>query len=97
MAKKETLLASGYIFLYAVATVIIGMCIAVAVPNLENSDLAFATAAAEFCPGGVKGIVLAAALASIMSTANGGIIGSATVIFNDMIAVKRPDIDGKRR
>ena len=96
VAKKGTLLASGYIFLYAVATVIIGMCIAVAVPNLENSDLAFATAAAEFCPGGVKGIVLAAALASIMSTANGGIIGSATVIFNDMIAVKRPDIDGKK-
>ena len=95
VAKKGTLLASGYIFLYAIATVIIGMCIASAVPNLENTNLAFATAAATFCPPGIKGMVLAAALASIMSTANGGIIGSATVIFNDMISVKKPDIDGK--
>ncbi|NLD18625.1 MAG: sodium:solute symporter [Clostridiales bacterium] len=95
VAKKGTLLASGYIFLYAIATVIIGMCVAAAIPNLENSDLAFATAAATFCPGGVRGLVLAAALASIMSTANGGIIGSATVIFNDMISVKKPEISGK--
>lgn len=95
VAKKGTLLASGYIFIYAIATVIIGMCIAVAVPNLENTNLAFATAATTFCPGGVKGLVLAAALASIMSTANGGIIGSATVIFNDMIAIKKPELDGK--
>lgn len=71
VAKKGTLLASGYIFIYAIATVIIGMCIAAAVPNLENTNLAFATAATTFCPGGVKGLVLAAALASIMSTANG--------------------------
>ncbi|MEE0772436.1 MAG: hypothetical protein UIJ87_04565 [Anaerovoracaceae bacterium] len=96
IARTGTLLASGYILLYAIATVIIGMCIAVAVPNLANSDLAFATAAATFCPEGIKGLVLAAALASIMSTANGGIIGSATVIFNDMISVKKPDMNEKK-
>lgn len=91
VAKKGTMLAAGYIALYAIATVIIGMCIAAAVPGLENTNMAFATAAATFCPNGVRGLVLAAALASIMSTANGGIIGSATVIFNDMIAVKNPE------
>lgn len=96
VAKKGTLIASGYIFFYAIATVIIGMCVAAAANNLENSDLAFATAAATFCPGGIRGLVLAAALASIMSTANGGIIGSATVIFNDMISVRRPDMSGKK-
>lgn len=96
VAKRGTLIAAGYIFFYAIATVIIGMCVAAAVSNLENSDLAFATAAATFCPGGIKGLVLAAALASIMSTANGGIIGSATVIFNDMISVKKPDMSAKK-
>ena len=84
------------ILLYAIATVIIGMYIAVAVPNLANSDLAFATAAATFCPEGIKGLVLAAALASIMSTANGGIIGSATVIFNDLFSVKMPVMNEKK-
>ncbi len=54
-------------------------------PNLENTNMAFATAAVTFAPNGLRGLILAAALAAIMSTANGGILGSSTVIYNDLL------------
>lgn len=96
VAKKGTLLAAGYIAIYAIATVIIGMSLCSVNPSLESPDLAFATATITFMPAGVVGLVLSAALASIMSTANGGILGSATVVFNDMISVKRPNLSDRQ-
>jgi SSS family solute:Na+ symporter len=96
IAKRGTLIAAGYIGLYAIATVIIGMSLYAVNPSLDNINLAFATAAVTFSPTGIRGLILAAALASIMSTANGGILGSATVIYNDMISVKYPNITDKK-
>ncbi len=85
VSKNGTLLASGYIFIYAVGTVIIGICLYAVNPSLENTNLSFATAAITFAPAGIRGLILAAALAAIMSTANGGILGSSTVIYNDLL------------
>lgn len=95
VARTGTALAAGYIFIYTIALIIIALCLFVAVPDLEDSNLAFATAAVHFSPVGVQGVLLAAALASIMSTASSGILGSATVVYNDMIAVKNKDISDK--
>jgi len=93
IAKKGIMLASGYILLYAVGTVIIGMTLFAVNPGLTDTKLTFATAAMTFMPPGVRGLVLAAALAAIMSTANGGILGSSTVIYNDIICryIKVPE------
>ncbi|MBK5262197.1 MAG: sodium:solute symporter [Peptostreptococcaceae bacterium] len=93
VAKKGIMLASGYILLYAVGTVIFGICLYAVNPGLTDTKLAFAVAAITFMPPGVKGLVLAAALAAIMSTANGGILGSSTVIYNDIICryIKVPE------
>ncbi len=86
VAKKGIVLASGYILLFAIGTVILGMCLYAANPGLTDTKLTFATAAITFMPSGVRGVVLAAALAAIMSTANGGILGSSTVIYNDILS-----------
>lgn len=72
--------ASGvYIALYGVAGTIIGMAGAALVPGLESKDDAFATIAQNFLPTGVGGIVLAAGVAAMMSTASGALIAAAPV------------------
>jgi len=95
-ARKGTALAALYIFLYTVALIIIGICLMIVMPNLENPDLAFATATTTFTPVGIRGVIMAAALAAIMSTASSEIMGTATVAFNDLIRNAKPDISEKK-
>ena len=95
-ARKGTALAALYIFIYTVALIIIGICLVIVMPGLENPDLAFATATTTFTPVGVRGVIMAAALAAIMSTASSEIMGTATVAFNDLIRNAKPDISEKK-
>ena len=96
VAKRGTALAALYIFLYTVALIIIGICLVIAMPNLENPDLAFATATTTFTPTGVRGVIMAAAMAAVMSTASSEIMGTATVAYNDLIKNFKPDITEKQ-
>jgi SSS family solute:Na+ symporter len=82
---RGTMLSSFYILIYGLGIILFGMCMYAADPNLADTNTVFANAAVTFMPQGVKGVVLAAALAAIMSTANGAILGSATVFFNDVV------------
>ena len=95
-ARKGTAMAAAYIFLYTVAIIIIGLCLVVAMPNMENPDLAFATATTTFTPTGVRGVLLAAALAAVMSTASSEIMGTATVAYNDLVCAAKPDLSEKQ-
>ena len=96
IARRGTALAALYIFLYTVALIIIGLCLVVTIPDLENPDLAFATATTTFTPMGIRGVLLAAALAAVMSTASSEIMGTATVAFNDLVANAKPGIPEKQ-
>ena len=95
-ARRGTALAALYIFLYTVALIIIGICLVIVMPNLENPDLAFATATTSFTPIGVRGVIMAAAMAAVMSTASSEIMGTATVAFNDLIKNGKPDLSEKQ-
>lgn len=53
-------------------------------PKLGSPDDAFATIVKEELPVGVRGLVLAAALAAVMSTSSGALIACATVANNDI-------------
>ena len=78
--------ASGvYTLLYGIAGAVIGMGAAVVVPNLEVPDDAFAALAQDYLPAGVGGVVLAAGVAAMMSTASGALIASATVARVDVL------------
>lgn len=77
--------AGVYTLLYGIAGAVIGMAAAVVLPNLESPDEAFAALAQDYLPAGLGGIVLAAGVAAMMSTASGALIASATVARVDVV------------
>ncbi|MFE3387517.1 sodium:solute symporter [Streptomyces anulatus] len=76
--------AGTYCLVYAIAGAVIGTAAKVMYPNLASSDAAFATIVKDELPVGVRGLVLAAALAAVMSTSSGALIACATVANNDI-------------
>lgn len=78
--------AGVYCLVYAVAGSFIGMATKTLYPNLADADNAFATIVKNALPTGIRGLVLAAALSAMMSTASGALIASATVANNDIWA-----------
>ena len=78
--------AGVYCLLYAVAGALIGMAAKVLLPALESRDDAFAQIVELELPAVLAGLVLAAALAAVMSTSSGALIATATVFSQDIVA-----------
>ncbi|MET7701100.1 sodium:solute symporter [Streptomyces sp. NPDC005485] len=76
--------AGTYCLVYALAGAVIGTAAKVLYPKLPSADAAFATIVKDELPVGVRGLVLAAALAAVMSTSSGALIACATVANNDI-------------
>jgi solute:Na+ symporter, SSS family len=97
VARRGTILAGVYCIAYAFAMALIGMIASVRFPALEDSQAAFATVAIEMLPSGLAGIVLAASLSALMSTASGTLLASATVLASDVYRrFMRPELDDAR-
>lgn len=88
--------AGTYCLVYAIAGAVIGTAAKVLYPKLPSADDAFATIVKDELPPGVRGLVLAAALAAVMSTSSGALIACATVANNDIWARLRSML-GQRR
>ncbi|WP_329117582.1 sodium:solute symporter [Streptomyces sp. NBC_01465] len=84
VARAGGTVAGTYCLLYAIAGAVIGTAAKVLYPHLANPDDAFATIVKDQLPMGVRGLVLAAALAAVMSTSSGALIACATVANNDI-------------
>ncbi|MEV0091694.1 sodium:solute symporter [Streptomyces sp. NPDC050738] len=101
VARTGGTVAGTYCLLYAIAGAVIGTAAKVLYPNLANPDDAFATIVKDELPMGVRGLVLAAALAAVMSTSSGALIACATVANNDIWSKLRgltggePPADGR--
>jgi SSS family solute:Na+ symporter len=77
--------ASGvYCLLYGVAGALIGTAASVVLPGLAERDDAFAAIVEATMPPVLAGLVLAAALAAVMSTSSGALIATATVFGQDI-------------
>ncbi|CAN5330608.1 sodium:solute symporter [soil metagenome] len=88
--------ASGvYCLFYGAAGALIGMCAKVLLPAVASRDQVFSSMVIEVLPPGLSGLVTAAALAAIMSTASGALIACATVVSKDimemLLGFTRPD------
>ncbi|CAL9427955.1 Sodium_proline symporter [Streptomyces sp. enrichment culture] len=83
-AKWGGTVAGTYCLVYAVAGAVVGTAAKVLYPRLGSPDDAFATIVKDQLPMGVRGLVLAAALAAVMSTSSGALIACATVANNDI-------------
>ncbi|MDV6010925.1 sodium:solute symporter [Haloechinothrix sp. LS1_15] len=91
-AKTATVggIGSGiYCLGYALAGALIGTAARTLYPNLDNPDNAFATIVEDLLPAGLRGLVLAAALSALMSTASGALIACSTVSTNDILELFR--------
>ncbi|MFT4215073.1 MAG: sodium:solute symporter, partial [Microbacterium sp.] len=77
--------AGVYCLLYGVAGALIGTAAAVLLTDGEAKDDAYAAIAEKVLPAGLSGIVLAAAVAAMMSTASGALIACATVTRADVV------------
>jgi solute:Na+ symporter, SSS family len=77
--------AGVYCILYGAAGALIGMAASVVLPNIEVEDDVYADVAINLLPIGIGGIVLAAAVAAMMSTASGCLIAAATVARADVV------------
>src|ERR1700733_10413503 len=73
-----------YCLIYALAGALIGAAGRVFLPPLADGDLAFAEIVNAVLPVGLRGLVLAAALAAIMSTASACLLAAATVLLEDV-------------
>lgn len=78
--------AGLYCLAYAIAGALIGTATKVMYPDLAVADNAFATVTEGLLPAGVRGLVLAAALAALMSTASGALIACSTVSSTDILS-----------
>jgi len=76
--------AALYCVCYGVAGAVIGMAAATFLPEVEARDDVYAQIAETILPVGISGLVLAAAVAAMMSTASGALIATATVAKTDV-------------
>ncbi|MDJ0317400.1 MULTISPECIES: sodium:solute symporter family protein [Arthrobacter] len=81
--------AGIYCILYGIAGALIGMAAFVALPTIDianlGKDVVYAEVATQLLPLGIGGIVMAAAVAAMMSTASGSLIAAATVARKDVV------------
>ena len=85
IARWGSVAAGVYCLLYALAGALVGTAARVILPGIQ-SDNAFARITTEALPAGITGLVLAAALAAVMSTASAGLLASSTILANDVYA-----------
>jgi len=86
VARWGSIGAGVYCLAYSVAGALVGTGAKVLLPGLDNPDNAFARIATEVLPVGLSGLVLAAALAAVMSTASAGLMASSTILSHDLYA-----------
>lgn len=77
--------AGLYCVLYGIAGALIGTAASVLLPGMDAKDDVYAAIAEQVLPVGLSGLVLAAAVAAMMSTASGALIASATVARADVV------------
>lgn len=95
VARYGGTVAGTYCLVYAIAGAVIGTAAKVMYPKLPSADAAFATMVKDELPMGVRGLVLAAALAAVMSTSSGALIACATVANNDIWSRLRGVVSSK--
>ncbi len=86
VARWGGIAAGLYCLAYGVVGALIGTAAQVLLPDLAEADNAFAEVTNAVLPVGLTGLVLAAALAAVMSTASSTLLASSTIIANDIYA-----------
>ncbi len=70
--------------LFAVGSTLIGLIARMLIPDLGDAELATPTVILELLPAGIAGIVIAAYIAAVMSSADSCLIGPVAIFTNDV-------------
>jgi SSS family solute:Na+ symporter len=70
--------------LFAIGSTLVGLLARVLVPDLADAELATPTMILTLLPVGLAGVVIAAYIAAVMSTADSCLIGPVTILTNDV-------------
>ncbi len=65
-------------------------------PDLENPDLAWPSLIFEYLPVGIRGLVVAALLAALMSTLDSVLNGASSLVVNDFIKTSKKEFSDKQ-
>ncbi|KAA9006954.1 sodium:solute symporter [Histidinibacterium aquaticum] len=65
-------------------------------PDLETPDLAFPTLAFELMPIGVRGLIMAALIAAIMSSLDSALNSASTLVVKDFVQPFKPELKEER-
>jgi SSS family solute:Na+ symporter len=84
VARNGGIAVGLYCLVYAVAGALIGTAGQAFLPPLADPDSAFANIVNAVLPAGLRGLVLAASLAAMMSTASACLLASSTVLLEDV-------------
>jgi SSS family solute:Na+ symporter len=85
VARIGGMTAGLYCIAYGFCGALIGTALLVVLPKLDVPDNVFAEGAKAVLPSGIAGLVLAAALAAVMSTASACLMASSTILAQDVI------------
>ena len=85
VAKYAGTTAGVYCVIYGLVCAVIGMAAHILLPDLDNANNAFAAIVKSALPDGIRGLVIAAALAAMMSTASAGLLAASTVLTEDLL------------
>jgi len=89
VARVAGTAAGLYCIVYGLVGALIGMTAQVLLPGLANANNAFAAIVQSQLPDGIRGLVIAAALAAMMSTASATMLATATVLAEDLLPALR--------
>ncbi len=94
---RKGALFGGLLKLPNVFLMIVPGLIAVALlPELENPDQVFPALAFELLPVGLRGLILSALLAAIMSSLDSALNAAASLLTMDFVKPLRPEISGRQ-
>jgi len=85
VAQYAGSIAGVYCIIYGLVCALIGMAAHVLLPDLANVNTAFAAIVKASLPDGIRGLVIAAALAAMMSTASAGLLAASTTLTEDLL------------
>lgn len=89
VARVAGTAAGLYCIVYGLVGAVIGMTAKVLLPDLDNVNNAFATIVQVGLPDGIRGLVIAAALAAMMSTASAAMLATSTLVAEDLLPALR--------
>jgi SSS family solute:Na+ symporter len=91
LARISWLFPLATVIMVIPATVMIGPMAKVLLPEITNPDYVFAELVVQYLPIAFSGLLLAAAIAAIMSTADSEVLGASVIFVKDIYGSFRPN------